>query len=84
MQYSEHPLTPRVLPNPFLGGDEYQDTCVKTRGQLEKVSSLLLPCRSWELNSDCQAWQEASLPAEPLTGPGSSFYHSYHSVCVGL
>lgn len=30
--------------------------CVQVRGQLQNIGCLLLPCRSWELNLDPQAW----------------------------
>lgn len=33
------------------------------------VSSLLLPYRSWELNSGHQTWQQVSLPTEPSHQP---------------
>lgn len=45
---------------------------------LSRIDSLLPPC-GFLTNSDHQAWQSASLPAEPLTSPTSA--HLSHPVC---
>jgi hypothetical protein len=33
------------------------------------VAPPLLPCGSWRLNSDCQAWSQVPLPASHLADP---------------
>lgn len=42
--------------------------CVEVRAQVSGVGSLL-PCVLWTLNSNCQAWQQLTLPAEPALPP---------------
>lgn len=48
-----------------------QDPNVEVRGQIGRVGFLLLPSSGWGLNSNCQAWPQVSLPAEPSSGLGS-------------
>lgn len=50
-----------------------QDTHVVVRGPLTGICSLFVPCESWRLNWDCQAWQWAPLPVEPPRWPGNYF-----------
>lgn len=47
----------------FMGGAR---ACVEVKGQHEGVGCLL-PCGTWTLNSDHQAWQWALLLTEPST-----------------
>jgi hypothetical protein len=47
---------------------------VDVKGLLVKVDSLLPEDGSWGLNSDCQAWCQASLPIEPSHLPLVSLF----------
>lgn len=44
-------------------------THMEGSGHLAGVRSLLPPCKSQELNSNCQAWGQASLADEPSCQP---------------
>lgn len=37
----------------------FHNAHLEDHGQLTEVSSLLPPCKSWGLNSDCKDWQQA-------------------------
>lgn len=51
-----------------------------TKGQRMTCRGLfsLLPCRSWALNSDCQAWWQKPLPLSHLSSPNFHFRSNYH------
>lgn len=49
----------------FVVVQDYHQVCLKVRGQLAEVTSLLPPCRYQGLNPGLQVWHRASLPAEP-------------------
>lgn len=55
---------------------------VKGTGQPVGVDSLLLLCRSWELNSNHQVWQQVRLLTEPSPTPSQPFVFAY--VPLGL
>jgi hypothetical protein len=48
---------------------------VEVTEQFLGVSSLLPPCGSCGLSSDCQAWQQVPLPAEPSRQPNKNKTH---------
>lgn len=52
----------------FILGTHVQ-LCVKARGELVGVGSLLLPCGSGESNSGHQIWQQALQPLDHLSSP---------------